>query len=317
MKTVIITINYNNPDDTVRCIESLLQHSQNVQIVVVDNASTKGDIDVALAQYLGSDVHLVKSKENLGFGRGNNFGMRWALEHLDFEYFLLLNNDTEIETDVVGMLEQYMDEHLEISGSSPRIVYSHDPNLIWFGGGELKWRTHGAISWNINKFYDGEVDPKEVTFISGCVMMCRRSVVEEIGGFDPRYFMYAEDIELCARLISKQHRLVYLPKIVVLHRAHGSIRTNNTPFVDPESAENPRLAFYLENCICNVLLNLDTYGSRFDKLIGGLFLFLKWVVKKGSGYILNGRMDGIVAIYQGVANFYRLRNIRYINELAR
>lgn len=314
MRTVVVTINYNNPVDTERCISSLLRYSPNVQIVVVDNASKSGDIGAVVGGVGRKNIHLLESPENLGFGRGNNLGMRWAQNNLDFDYFLLLNNDTEIDSDVVGMLEEYMDEHPEISGCSPRIVYAHDPNLIWYGGGELKWSTHGAVSWNINKLYDGDVQPREVTFISGCVMMLRRSVVQEIGGFDPRYFMYAEDIEYCARLVSRKKKLAYLPGIVVLHRAHGSIRSEGVPFVDPESAANPHLEFYLENCICNILLNLDTYGSRADKLVGGLFLVLKWG-RKGVSYIAHGKFGAIRSMIKGIASFINLRRIPYFDEL--
>ncbi|MBW4055883.1 MAG: glycosyltransferase family 2 protein [Proteobacteria bacterium] len=314
MKTAVVTINYNNVDDTVCCIKSLVKHSPDAFVVVVDNASQKNNVE-AVVKYAPNNIKVLKLKKNLGFGRGNNAGIKWALDNLNSEYILLINNDTEVESDVIGLMESYMDAHPEYSGCSPRIVYAHDPDMLWYGGGELKWRTNGAISWNINKKYDGNVVPEEVTFITGCVMMIRRASLEIIGGFDPRYFMYAEDIELCARLQKYQYKLVYLPEIVVLHRSHGSLRSQAIPFVDPESPENPKLPFYLENSMCNILLNLDSYGSGSEKIMGMIYLFLKWGIKKSLIYLAHGRVDGVYAILKGGNNFLKLRKKQFIDEL--
>lgn len=314
MKTVVVTINYNNIDDTGCCVKSLAKHSPDAFLVIVDNASTKGNID-SIVKNAPRNIKILKLKKNLGFGRGNNAGIKWALDNTKCEYILLLNNDTEVENDVIGLMEAFMDTHQEYAGCSPRIVYAHDPDMLWYGGGELKWRSNGAISWNINKKYDGSVIPEEVTFITGCVMMIRRTILEKIGGFDPRYFMYAEDIELCARLQKYQHKLVYLPDIVVLHRSHGSLRSQSIPFVDPESPENPKLPFYLENCLCNILLNLDSYGCRSERVLGVIYFFLKWGVKKSLIYVLAGRIDGIYAILKGIRCFVKLRKQPFVDEL--
>lgn len=315
MNTVVVTINYNNLHDTECCIESLAKHSPEAFVVVVDNASTKGDID-SIVRYAPDNIKVLKLKKNLGFGRGNNAGIKWTFANLECKYVLILNNDTQIDDDVIGSMEAFMDTHPEYSACSPRIVYAHDTDLIWYGGGELKWGTNGAISWNINKRYDDSVAPQEVTFITGCVMMIRRETLERIGGFDPRYFMYAEDIELCGRLQKNHDKLVYLPSMVVLHRSHGSLRSKDTPFVDPESPGNPKLPFYLENCLCNFLLNLDSYGNRKEKLFGFSFLSLKWGVKKSLIYLANGRIDGVQAIIRGCSNFLHLRKKPFIDELS-
>lgn len=314
MKTAVVTINFNNVDDTKCCVDSLSKYSPGIFIIVVDNASTNGNVNSISGNAL-TNVKIVKLGKNIGFGRGNNAGIKWALENLDCEYLLLLNNDTEINSDVVKMMENYMDAHPEYAGCSPRIVYAHDPDLLWYGGGELKWRTNGAISWSINQKYDESTTPQEVTFISGCVMMIRRSVLERIGGFDPRYFMYAEDIELCARLRKHNYKLVYLPGDVVLHRSHGSLRSQNTPFIDPEGPDNPKLPFYLENALCNILLNLYSYGTRTEIVLGTLYLSLKWGVKKSLIYLARGRFDGVLSMFRAVKKFLRLRKEPFVDEL--
>lgn len=314
IKTVIVTINYNNTDDTECCIKSIIKYSRDFFIVVVDNASTRGDVD-SVVRFAPNNIKTIKLTQNIGFGRGNNAGIKWVLDNLDCEYILILNNDTEIDSDAIGLMEKYMDEHPWYAACSPRIVYAHDMDILWYGGGELKWKTNGGISWSINKKYDGSSAPKEVTFVTGCVMMIRSSVIEKIGGFDPRYFMYGEDIELCGRLQKYQYRLIYLPDIVVIHRSHGSIRSSLIPFVDPESPDNPKLPFYLENCLCNILLNLDTYGSMSEKISGFIYLFLKWGVKKASIYLVRGRSDGVYAMLKGVKNFINVRKEIFVDEL--
>ncbi len=304
MKTIVITINYNNPDDTYKCLQSLAEYAPSMPVVVVDNASTVGNIDETCSMF--DSVKLIKNESNLGFGPGNNVGIKWALENTDKEYVLLLNNDAFVDKDTISLIEKYMDDNPHIDGSSTKIVFAKDPDRIWFGGGEINWKKGGCSFWNIQKNYKEIKAPVEVTFITGCIMMLRRSVFDKYGFFDPRYFIYVEDSEYCARITSKGGRLAYVPNAVVYHNVHGSIKKDGKEFNRYESLNNPRLAFVYENAVCNKLLALNTYAKGTDKIIGNTYLFLKWF-KFIVTYLLHGRIDVVLAMARGFKQYFKLR----------
>ena len=313
MKTAVIVINYNNPADTDKCLESLASHAPETKVVVVDNASTKGDIDEVCGKY--SNVHLIKSETNLGFGRANNLGIRWAMKETVAEYLFILNNDAYIKDDAVARLEDYLDSNAHMDVASPRIMLAHQPDVFWYGGGGLDWKRGGGRSWRINREFDGETAPVEVTLVTGCAMMLRRSILESVGGFDPRFFIYYEDVELSARIVASGGRLSYVPSAVVYHRTHGSIRSSSEGFYTTESHLNPRLYFFLENTVCNVLLTFDKYAVGADRVLGAAFLAAKWT-RDILRYTLGGRVGSFTAVARGVLSFIRLRNEPFLNELS-
>ena len=313
MKVAAVTVNFNNPSDTEACLESFSSYAPETKVVIVDNASAKGDVSI-VSEKFDNVIKLIVAETNLGFGRGNNLAVRWALENTDCEYILFINNDARVDESTVGLLTAYLDENRHISGVAPRIVISETPDILWYGGGELKWKMGGARSWDFHGRFSGDTEPKEVSFVSACALLLRRSVLERTGGFDPRYFMYYEDVELCARIISDGGRFVYLPEAVVYHRTHGSIREDGEGYTDAEHYTNPKLCFFLENSVCNNLLTHFTYAPPVDKLIGVAYLAARWSWDS-LNYIVRGRPDAAAAIVRGKRANLKLRNVEYVNEL--
>lgn len=312
MKTAVVIINYNNPQDTQKCIDSLIKCSENLAVVVVDNASPMGKIGELKQQF--PSVVFIENKSNIGFGRANNVGIKWVLENTECKYILILNNDAYVKDDAVSKMQNMLDSDTSYAGCSPRIVYAFDPDIIWYGGGSLDWSLGGSRSWNINKRFDGNLRAVEVTFISGCAMMLRRSIFSEVGGFDPRFFMYSEDVDLCARIVGNGHRFLYIPEAIVYHNAHGSLKSEGGNFTKAMSAHNIKLTFYLENAIANRIYVINKYSRGHEKMLGNLYFIMRWSWKIFY-YLSQRRPDAIIAIANGVRKYFRIRKLPFINEL--
>jgi GT2 family glycosyltransferase len=313
-RTTVIIVNYNGIEDTLRCLGSL-RHSQTpLRVVVVDNASTRAGIEEVERAF--PEVTLLRSSCNLGFGRGNNLGLRWALANTACEYVLLLNNDALVEPGTIGTLEHTLDNSLETGLVTPRIVLADAPEALWYGGGFVDWRKGSARTPG----YLGPADAPAariggpVTFASGCAMLIRRSVLEQVGGFDPRYFMYEEDVELGLRIQRAGWSLRYVPEAVALHRCQGSGRDKGERLVDILSPDNPRLSFYAFHTTRNTLLTMYTHARGWNALqFAGVYpaLFLRRMLRFG----LRGRWDGVSALMSGVRAFWRDKGIPFKDEL--
>lgn len=313
-KTCVVILNYNNSTDTIKCINMLRSSNLAQKIVVVDNASTEADCAKLTAAI--SNIGIICLATNIGYSCGNNVGMQWALANTDCKYIFLLNNDAYVEPDCVEQLEAYLDRHADVAVCAPRIMFAHDPATIWYGGGEINWVKGGGVSWNIYKKFDANITPCPVTFISGCAMMLRRDLLLKIGGFDPRFFMYCEDIEFCARIIQSGYKMMYLPSAVVLHRCHGSLRGDNLDYyLDYEtSSKNPYLVFTVTHIVCNSLLLFSTHPRGKEKFLGGCYLLGRWI-RNCVNFVLAGRFDGVGAIIKGIRLFREKKHLQFGNEL--
>jgi hypothetical protein len=313
-KTAVVLLNYNNVTDTTHCVNSLLALSEPVQIILVDNASTEKGIEEIAA--LSPQIELIQSDANLGFGRGNNLGIRWALQHTDCDYIFVLNNDTTVEPDVVSQLESFMDSHKDIGVAAPRILMMETNDCLWYGGGYIYWPKGSARAPGYRGPANSAtaMEERDVSFASGCAMFIRRKVFEEIGGFDPRYFMYEEDVELCLRIQAANWKIRYLPSAVIWHRGQGSTRAGKQKFLSIQDPNNPKLAFFTYHITRNKLLNMATHASGKNMLMfWSIFPFhLGLSVAK---FAVHGRWDAIAAAAKGVGAFLKDRKTPFINEL--
>ncbi len=128
-----------------------------------------------------------------------------------------------------------------------------------------------------------------------------------IGGFDPRFFMYEEDVEWCLRAIRKGYRILYQPNSLILHRAQGGSKTDaEEDRSDFWSTSNPRLTFYAFHIIRNRLLNVFAYANARQKLIVAVF-FPLYMLRRAIPFLLGGRMDAVAGMLRGVVDAWRHR----------
>ncbi|PIY56293.1 MAG: hypothetical protein CO186_09085 [Zetaproteobacteria bacterium CG_4_9_14_3_um_filter_49_83] len=306
---VTVLINYNGLDDTLACLHSLRESDTLPFVVLVDNGSAIGNrVDVDVAKEIYPNIHVIQSEENLGFGGGNNLGINWALENTVCKYVYVLNNDTILRQNSISILTQYMESHIEVGACSPRIMSLDYPDIVWYGGGYLNWKKGGARSPMINKTFDDCMDNLDVTFISGCAMFLRREALEKTKGFDERFFIYCEDVDLSARIIKAGYKISYVPSSLLLHKAHSSLRGDEGKHFFTHSITNPRLTFFLEHLVYGSLLNLSLHATFVERIQGQISLLIRWS-KWSVSYVLNRRIDAFRAMWRGLVRFHKQKKL--------
>jgi len=294
VRTTVILVNYNGAADTAECLMSLLACPEAPFVVVVDNTPDDPELEGQISFY--PLLKLIRAEENLGFGRGNNLGIDWALKHVRCEFIFVLNNDTTIRPDCIQRLEAAMDDHPEAGVIASRIVLSENPDVLWYGGGEVDWkRGGGKVPGFGGSSEDGEaLRSRWVTFASGCAMFFRSEVLRTVGGFDERYFMYEEDVELSFRVQEAGWRIWYESSAVVEHRVHGSTRIGEK-FVPALSPTNPNLPFYAYHITKGRLLTMLRHARGMRRWVFGCCFPAFMAIKTGQ-WVLHGRWDALRAL---------------------
>jgi GT2 family glycosyltransferase len=210
MLVSIIVTNWNGERYLGKCLDSLLaQTYHGYEIIVVDNASTDKSTDIV--KKYGSQIRLVINKENLGFAAGSNAGIRASRGEL----IVLFNNDAVADSAWLAALVRGIDEPPEadiVSG----IIYYYDPgDVIWCDAGRVDLIT--GFSWHAGQHRKSVPSPEEIDYFPGCALMIRKTVFDQIGLLDERFFLYAEDPDFCLRAKQAGFKLKLVPGARVRH----------------------------------------------------------------------------------------------------
>lgn len=230
----IVFLNYLCKDDILQAVDSLQKDIANcpyqVQITVADNSENKDGIQEDVAKQFPGVVY-VNTGGNIGFGSGNTAGFKTCVAR----YYFALNRDTIIpeNSKTIERLIEYMDTHKEIGCIGPKLLnmdgslqyscYRFDlPSLIIKPLKQMNWDIKYA--W-VRRFTDRLLmkdfdhnSARPVDWVLGAAMVVRKEVVDQIGWFDDRYFMYLEDCDWCHTMWEKGWPVYYVPDIVILHR---------------------------------------------------------------------------------------------------
>jgi GT2 family glycosyltransferase/glycosyltransferase involved in cell wall biosynthesis len=214
----VILVNFRGAADTLQAVSALRAldwPSEKLEIVVVENGS--GDDSLAQLKNSGPDVRIVESRENLGFAGGCNLGV----EHSTGEFLAFLNNDATPHAQWVDAAVAAFDDE-RVAAVASRVLDADgilvdyiDAGLTWFGKGYKPFvgETAGTLG----------TTAKDVLFGTGSAMFVRRSAYLELGGFDPSYFMFYEDVDFGWRLNLRGWKFRYEPTSIAYHRHHGAV----------------------------------------------------------------------------------------------
>ena len=262
LNIAVIILNWNGWKDTIECLESLHQINYlNYNVIVVDNASSddslkkirqycKGEIEIESAFFKYSkrnkpleiiehtieeseDIEcnstgmtLIKSDLNYGFAEGNNIGIRHALNTLNSDYILLLNNDTVVDANFLEELIKVSQSCDNIGFVSPKTYYydfNNKRDVINFAGGSLNMIKGQSQSIGVDEVDNGQYDEiRTVEYGEGSCLLVKREVLEKIGLFDTKYFAYWEEADLCIRGYKAGYKSVYVPKAKIWHKVSAS-----------------------------------------------------------------------------------------------
>lgn len=208
-------------------------------------------------------IFLLKNDKNYGFAEGNNIGVRFALHHLNPDYLLFLNNDTVVDKHFLDILVNHCKENDKNAILGPTVYYYDLPQIISVFGGFINFYTGRTIYPQLDEPDEGQLaEESELDYISGCSLMIKRRVLEEIGSFNPHYFLYYEDTELCLRAKMRGHRVRHVSQAKVWHK-------------DSPSSTSPTGVFYLTR---NRFYFLRTYSTnvQFLTFLICFFIFYFW-----------------------------------------
>jgi GT2 family glycosyltransferase len=212
---------YETPiEEVTRAIDQVHASIANARIVLVDNSPKPNP----LPPVRDGQVTLIRPGRNGGYGSGHNLAFGRSSGD---RYHAVLNTDLTYGPEVFPALISFMDAHPDVGLAMPKVVYPDGstqylcrllphPLDVFARGflGGTKWTQARNDRYEFRKWsYDRAA---EFPFLSGCFMMLRRSVIEELGGFDERFFMYGEDADL-SRRITRAHRTMFVPAATVQH----------------------------------------------------------------------------------------------------
>ena len=235
-KIAVVTINYNTEEETHALLESLgkVQKSDfQLEIIVVDNGSKT--LFVLNQSEKKDHVILMRSETNEGFSGGNNIGIREALRR-EAEYILLLNNDTVVDPDMIKNLLEVLESDEKIGLVVPKIYFAkgHEfhkdtyakeelGKIFWYAGGYTDWENAKSVHRGVDEVDRGQYDKTEkMASATGCCMLFKKEVLEKVGFFDERYFLYYEDADLNERVKKAGYAIFYAPTAVLYHKNAGS-----------------------------------------------------------------------------------------------
>jgi GT2 family glycosyltransferase len=229
----ILIVNWNTRDRTLACINSIRRFQPGqagVQIIVIDNGSEDDSVEALREAW--PDVEIIANKENTGFGRANNAGLERARGRI----ILFLNSDTEITATTIADLLDEFETHPEIAAFGCKILgYDEVPQHSVRGFPTLGAYLYSDTFLGMLGLFRGSHDryrrkqfdferwqPIEVAM--GAALAVRSEVVQQMQGFDPRFFMYFEEADLCRRIHDAGYGLAYSPVPVVYHVGGASSR---------------------------------------------------------------------------------------------
>lgn len=254
--TGIIVLNWNGWKDTIACLKSLYSLQEtNFFVIVVDNGSSdnsieeidnflkvnrkaefykvnevSGNLDITGADYgkiTNKTTFLYCLKQNYGFAKGNNIGIEFA-KLLHPEFILLLNNDTEVEPDFLSKLISFSKSYPKYVALCPKICFFYDKNLIWNCGGKIWWGFRKYYYARSKEDSIKEKEYLEISFVTGCALFFRTSMVENSKLLTERFFHGEEDFELSYRYKKLGYKMACVLGSKIYHKVGSSTKSLNS-----------------------------------------------------------------------------------------
>ena len=285
----IITINANTRELVCQCLESVRANppKAELEIIVVDNASTDRSCELIESRF--PEVHVIPNSRNVGFAAANN----QALEIARGEFLLLLNSDTMILPGSLDCMLEAMKADPALGAVSPRLVYGDGSLQLSYGPMpgvfvafctffELKRllprsllgsiggsRSNGAVGVYASWFKSDRLPSRVVSpelYISGACMFIRRACYEQVGGLDPKFFMYVDDADYSKRIHDAGWKILYLADATVMHLQGGTAgrryRWNSAPAYQS-------MLYFLKK-------HRGSLAFRVSKLFALAAVFMRW-----------------------------------------
>ena len=285
----VITLNYNQTAVTCEFLESARHLTYpHYEILVCDMASEKDPTTQVLAGNY-PNTKLLLSKENLGFAGGNNWGIRQA----GGDYFFIVNNDTEVTPDLLEKLIEPVLHDQRIGVTCPKIKFFYQPTLIQYAGfNPMNPFTGRTSTIGMLEEDKGQYNISRPTAgAHGCAMMVSRAVIDAVGMFPEKFFLYYEEWDWSARIRKAGYTIWYTGNAEIYHKESLSVGKNNPM----------KVYYHTRNRILYMRRNVNVFQMTVFTLFFGLFTLPKSLI----GYLARKEMRQLKFFLKGVFwNFY-------------
>lgn len=278
MELSITILNYKTIDLTISCINSIIEQykkeldEDKFEIIVVDNNSEDGSFE-ALSKLMPevTNLKVIESKENLGFGKGCNLGASKAKG----EFLLFLNSDTEIKDQGFIKMVNFLSQNKNIGILGGKLKNPDGTSQLSCGKFYSPFNLF-IVLLGFNKLFNLRESPnviKKVDWVSGACFMIRKDIFNKVNGFEKDFFMYIEDMELCFRVKKKGFLTYFYPNIMFFHKELGS--SNKT--------------FAIVNIYKGILIFYKKHKSKPEYLLAKFMLKGKALMLVVLGKIVNNK----------------------------
>jgi len=287
----VILVNWKKYNLTSNCINSLNKSNyKNFKIILVDNEYSEKSIIELKNKY--KELLVFKEKNNLGFAGGNNIGIRYALEN-DYDYIMLLNNDTEVKENFILPLVERMEKNLFLAAVQPLILNFSNKSIIWNAGGKLnKFLGLTSTRLNNNKLNSSIVFDDYTDWISGCCILIKSEILTKVGLLDEKFFNYYEDVDWSLRMKSLGYDLGFVKESIIYH--HGSSSSKNKK--NKEGVISSKIHYFN---IRNHILLLKKHKNLFN-FFGIVFFQIIKITSYIFYFLIRFRFNKLTMVLKGL-----------------
>lgn len=296
MKSIaIVILNWNGAEMMRRFLPSVVQHSPQAEVFVVDNGST--DDSLAWLSEALPEVRQVQLDRNYGFAEGYHRGLR--LLPASFRYYLLLNSDVEVRAGWLDAMLAYMDAHPEVAACQPKLLCQWSPEHFEYAGGSGGYidawgypYCRGRVLSTVEKDEGQYDDVVPLLWATGAALLIRSTDYWAVGGLDGRFFAHQEEIDLCWRLCSRGRKVVVVPQSVAYHLGGGTL-----------SQGSPRKTYL--NFRNNLLLLYKNLPDTRLRSVMRVRFFLDALAS--LQFLLTGQWQSFCAVWRARRDFWKMR----------
>ena len=236
MKVIISILHYEKIQDTIDCLDSITKAElDGIEILtyVLDNGSAE-KFNIDEKKYNKINLSVLRTGQNTGFTGGHNL-IYEKIQDKEFDFFLLLNNDSLLSPGCLKMLILGTDSS-RVGAVVPKIFFTNGREfhksrykptelgkVIWYAGGRIDWDHVQSVHIGVDEVDHGQFDAKEeINFATGACLLLSKDVLSSVGLFDERYFLYYEDADLSVRIKRAGFKILYFPRAYMWHNNAGS-----------------------------------------------------------------------------------------------
>ena len=330
MTTAVVILNWNGKKMLERFLPSVTAHTQgDAEVIIADNGSTDDSLDFVRAQYPG--LRIIELDKNYGFAGGYNR----ALQQVQADYYVLLNDDVEVTPGWIEPVVAQMQQHPDTAICQPKLLmYDQRDTFEYAGGAGGFLDKYGYPFCRGRMFTSLEQDngqyntPGEIFWASGAAMFIRADVWHQLGGLDDDFFAHMEEIDFCWRAKNAGYRVEYCPQSTVFHVGGGTLPKSNPRKTYLNFRNNMALLYKnlpkrrLAWVMCSrIVLDyvagfkflMERKPKEFSAVVDAHKAFYKWLPqlkKKRQGLKQQSRVSGM---YQGLLliDYYLLGKKKY------